>query len=349
MKTLALVSLGVCLSAWGGGVRSRADVAKTFAASEMHCERVLKRLEVADRLRHERFRDQPLRREDLAAFDSAHEEELSLWTRYPENPDVNPRRLSVADFGAVGDGETTNDAAFARAFEAIRELRGEPAVLTVPAGEYFFAGNLKPLAHLQLSGLTNCVVRGAGPERTRFVFGNEDLPGVRLAAAYNSTLAGFEIRWKTCPFAQGVVEKVDRTTDPHTLVLRHRPDTKRPDDPHYRKTGRAQVCGTFDAHGRQVLGCPLFFAAHVPDAATDLGEGRFRLKLDKEHAGSYKWAVVEPGMTVVVPDRVNGIEAVGVKWSRFRQRAPDAFQCRTFRQLRRGGGLVHAPEARATG
>ena len=314
---LALTGCDFAKAAVSQPEASAVDVEKIFAASDMHRERVRKRLEIAARLRSGQFRDQPLLQDDLAAFDAALAEEVALWQRYPENPDVVAKRLSVADFGAVGDGVTPNDAAFDRALDAVLAHRGEPTVLTIPAGTYFFAGDIGKSAHVRLVGVTNCVVRGAGPERTRFVFGNEDLMGVRVHAAYNATFAGVEIRWKNCPFAQGVVEKVDRSTDPHTLVLRHLPGTKRPDDPHYRKTGRDQVCGTFDALGRQVLGCPLFFAATEPEAAVDLGGGRFRVKLDKKHRTSYEHAVVEPGMTVVIPDRANGIEAVGVGRSRF--------------------------------
>lgn len=298
-------------------IEPSSPIVEAFAASEMHRERVAKRLEIAMRLKRPEFSDLPTRKEDLDGFRRYAAEELALWKKYPGNPDVKPVVLSAADFGAVGDGVTSNDAAFVRAIEAVKALGGRPAVLKIPAGDYYFVGTKGGSAHLDLSALTNCVVTGEGPEHTRFLFGEADLIGVRLDKCCNSTFAAVEIYWKECPFSQGVVEKVDKSTNPYSLVIRHMEGTKRPDDPHYAKVMRARVCGTFDEEGHQVLGSPLFFEVANPSSAEDLGNGRFRVRLDPGHKSSYDQMNVKVGMTVVIPDRVNNTTAVRSHESRF--------------------------------
>ena len=294
-----------------------AAIVNVFAASGFHRERVAKRIEIARRLKRPEFADHAMRDADLKGFRQYVAEELAFWKEYPGNPGVRPAVLSVKDFGAVGDGMTANDEAFVRAVAAVAALGGRPAVLKIPAGEYYFEGKRNGVAHVDFSSLTNCVVTGEGPENTRFLFGESDCIGVRFDECCNSTFAGVEMYWKTCPFSQGVVEKVDKTTSPHTLVIRHVEGTKRPDDPHYKQVKRAQVCATFDAAGHQVLGAPLFYDITDPVPAEDLGGGRFRIKLDPKHKWSYSEMNVKEGMTVVLPDRVNNTTAVRSRRSRF--------------------------------
>lgn len=297
--------------------QSSATIVNVFSASEMHRERVAKRIEIGKRLKRPEFADHAMREADLKGFRLYVAEELARWKEYPGNPEVRPTELSVKDFGAIGNGVTANDEAFARAVAAVKALGGRPAVLKIPVGEYYFAGKKNGSAHVSFSALTNCVVTGESPENTRFLFGESDCIGVRFDACCNSTLAKVEMYWKTCPFSQGLVEKVDKTTNPYTLVIRHVASTKRPDDPHYKQVKRAQVCATFDADGHQVLGAPLFYDITDPVPAEDLGEGRFRIKLDPKHEWSYEQANVKAGMTVVLPDRVNNMTAVLASRSRF--------------------------------
>jgi polygalacturonase len=53
----------------------------------------------------------------------------------PTQPDIPSRKISLADFGAVADGKTSNSDAFRRAITEVEKAGG--AVLVVPPGEYF--------------------------------------------------------------------------------------------------------------------------------------------------------------------------------------------------------------------
>lgn len=94
-----------------------------------------------------------------------------------------PEALNVRDFGAKGDGKTVENAAFERAFAAVRALNGRPAVLKVPAGDYLF--ETTAASHLSLSGLTNFVLRGESPEKVRFLCGTYDAGCVQIDRCEN--------------------------------------------------------------------------------------------------------------------------------------------------------------------
>jgi polygalacturonase len=53
----------------------------------------------------------------------------------PAQPNIPGREISLADFGAVADGKTSNSDAFRRAIAAIKQ--GGGGILVVPPGEYF--------------------------------------------------------------------------------------------------------------------------------------------------------------------------------------------------------------------
>ncbi len=78
----------------------------------------------------------------------------------PAQPHIPSRKFSLADFGAVPDGKTSNSEAFRRAIAAVE--KGGGGILVVPAGEYF-TGPIDLCAKLDLR-----LERGA-----RLVFSDE--------------------------------------------------------------------------------------------------------------------------------------------------------------------------------
>ncbi|GIX02290.1 MAG: hypothetical protein KatS3mg112_1227 [Thermogutta sp.] len=95
-----------------------------------------------------------------------------LWSPYSRLPDFTwagyrwgtepyrrpQQRVSVKDFGAKGDGQTDDTAAFRRALEA-----GKGKVIFVPPGKYI----LRDILYIRSS---NTVLQGAGPDQTVIVF-----------------------------------------------------------------------------------------------------------------------------------------------------------------------------------
>ena len=181
-------------------------IRRAFVSAEgsFQCERATKRLEIARRLEGPRFSAVPTQEDELAAFGAYFDEEISLWRSFPLNPDVSPRRLSVADFGAEGDGVADDAPAFASAIAAVKALNGEPAVLEVPAGTYFLKdcglANCASSAHVVLSGCTNLVLSGASPETTHFVLGDDMKPGIDVVDSCNVSVRNIDVYWKKTPF-----------------------------------------------------------------------------------------------------------------------------------------------------
>ena len=66
-----------------------------------------------------------------------------------------PGTLNVRDFGAKGDGQTDDTAAFQKAMEASAEAGG--GTVMAPRGAYFFAGHLNVPAAVTLSGIWESV------------------------------------------------------------------------------------------------------------------------------------------------------------------------------------------------
>ncbi len=75
------------------------------------------------------------------------------------------QRVSVKDFGAKGDGQTDDTAAFQRAIQA-----GKGKIVFVPPGKYV----LRDILYIRIS---NTVLQGAGPDQTVIVFTK---PGVEI-------------------------------------------------------------------------------------------------------------------------------------------------------------------------
>lgn len=251
--------------------------------------------------------------EGLEKFVAYFAEELAAWKAYPLAPGVGAKRFNLRDFGAKGDGAADDEPAFRKAFAAIRNLKGAPSVLEIPAGEYLVVakqGRGEPRPLLRFEKIVNCVLDGAGPETTKIVYGNYDGDGMDFRAWENSALRGVQVYWKEAPFVEGEVESVDRTTG--SLVLRHHANTLKPNDPRFARIGYANSCMQFDRN-REPIRNPVLWYKYRCD---DLGNGRYRMYFDPEY-GSTKTMPIAPGSTLVFPDRSNAIAALRATSSRF--------------------------------
>ena len=117
---------------------------------------------------------------------------------------ANPDTFSVRDFGATGDGQTDDTAAFQKALDAAGQAGG--GVVYAPRGNYFFAGHLNLPKAVALKGVWESVpahngLRDAGlpkptDDGTTFLVtenpGKEDGPPF-LTLNHNCTLKGVVI------------------------------------------------------------------------------------------------------------------------------------------------------------
>jgi hypothetical protein len=113
----------------------------------------------------------------------------------------NPDLYSVRDFGAKGDGQTDDTAAFQKALDAAGEAHG--GVVYAPRGNYYFAGHLNVPANVTLKGVWESVpshigIRNPGAAKptddgTTFLVtenqGKEDAPAF-ITLNDNTTLKG---------------------------------------------------------------------------------------------------------------------------------------------------------------
>lgn len=240
--------------------------------------------------------------DDLDLFRRFQEKELELWKSYPENPAVKASVLNVRDFGAKGDGKTVENAAFERAFAAVRALNGRPAVLKVPAGDYLF--ETTAASHLSLSGLTNFVLRGESPEKVRFLCGTYDAGCVQIDRCENVTAAGFQNRYLKPTFFQGDVVTADNergfveaTLDPGTLV---------PTDPSWTNHYAIIRGSLYRKDGRMDLDCPN--AAFEFDA-DDLGGGKYRIHFSTRFT-KRRYGTLKTDRKLVLPNRDNRFGAM---------------------------------------
>lgn len=286
---------------------------KAEMGKDMEClqfVRTLKRMEIARRLFG--FAGRELARgntdglafaflatEDLRRFCDLFDEELRLWKDYPLAPGVKPVVIRVADYGAKGDGKSDNIAAFDAAIAAARALQGRPAVIEVGEGEFHFSPATNRVQVL-LANLTNVVMRGVSPEKTRLRFDDMDSPGLAIHSCYNTTVSDLELASTEAPFFQGVVEAFDKAEG--WAVVRQHPGTARPDGPRFSNPKNMFCLGIFGPDGNELVDNwhELFF----DNKAEDLGDGRFRVFLKKDHF-IYKrdYSRLEPGWQIVIPLR----------------------------------------------
>ena len=262
-----------------------------------------KRLEAAERLAALPNRTL-LMQAELDEFRASFRDAIAHWANDPLNPAVKPIVLDVKDFGAKGDGKTDCIPAFDAAVRAVRALGGKPCILKVGAGDYLFgppeANWSNRWANLNFTSVTNCLLTGAGSEKTRFFFGIYEAHGIGFNRSVNSTIQDVDCRLVQQPFAQTVVESYDTTN--FTAIVRWHPGTLRPDDPRYRLAAHAQVCCILKPDGTksQDHGPSPFFDLR----ADDLGDGRFRVYFDAKRPGIERLRLT-PGMYLILPDRSN--------------------------------------------
>lgn len=238
--------------------------------------------------------------EDLRRFCDLFDDELRYWKTYPLAPGVRPKVIRVADYGATGDGKSDNIPAFDAAVAEAAASAGAPVVIEVPEGEFHFKATEERF-HVELRNLTNVVLRGVSPEKTRLRFDNMDQGGVLVWGGANVTVADLEVASTETPFFQGVVESFDKA-DGRAIVRRH-PGTMRPDDPRFLRGDRFQFClGIFDAKGNEVVDS--WLSMFYDRRAEDLGDGRFNVAFIRDHY-NYKRprTRLEPGWQIVIPLR----------------------------------------------
>lgn len=281
-------------------------------------ERIGKRVEIVNNL--ERFIRRNLQSGDLAglfyAANGIHDmkrfvdyfkleaECVDKFPWFPEgkNPGNTPRVFNVRDFGAKGDGVTDDSAAFVRALDAVKQLNGAPAVLRIPAGEYFFNSFVpakgKPAekngCHVRLPKLENALIEGENPETTKLLFGRSHAAGFFMDACRNVTVRNLMMQYRQTPFCQGTVLSVD--VQANTVTIQHDPGTLTPDDPGYKKNPRFQCCTAYTPDGKLVR---TQFLVYNEKKADSLGGGKYRIHMDKRYSVRY----VRPGLKFVIPNR----------------------------------------------
>ncbi len=137
-------------------------------------------------------------------------------------PASAPSMLNVRDFGAVGDGQTDDTAAFQKALDAARDARG--GTVYAPAGNYLFAGCLNVPNAVTLAGVWQSVpahngIRNRGMPKptddgTTFLVtngaGTEDSPAF-VTLNTNSTLKGVVLYYPE--------QNVDDTPKPYPWAI----------------------------------------------------------------------------------------------------------------------------------
>ena len=234
--------------------------------------------------------------EDMREFIRAFEGEFDAWTTSPCNAAVSPVRVSASSPDEVYS-----------ALDKVRAVNGHPAVLELGEGEYHMdrvvasgyrldVPSTKLSAQFPVFGLTNLLVVGRGPQRTRIVFDNYRATGLCIIRSRNVTVKGVELDWKETPFAEGVVKSFDRERG--TVDISPKQGTLLPDDPRFARGNRRLVCAWYDVEGH-VVERPFLF---VRGCADKVGEGLYRLRLDMD-AKDVSSAPLAVGQTIAVPDR----------------------------------------------
>lgn len=253
--------------------------------------------------------------------------EIAAWSKNPRNPAVRPRVFNVRDFGAKGDGVASETAAFHASFKAARESGAASCIIEIPAGDYRFCEPDWPElpyvsrvsgatatkrhvypANLEIQGLENCLIRGAGGDKTRFHFEVYDAFGINLRNTLGVTLAGVELSWRETPFIEGRIVANDLTNC--TCDIAWNPRSLNPCGP--RAPRMANLYATiYDGNGVYDKTTQL---AYFTGEADDLGGGRYRLHF-KSGMGMFakaSWArpTLPVGHIICIGDRNDKIECV---------------------------------------
>ena len=238
--------------------------------------------------------------DDLASFVESFEAEFECWKYNPDNPQVKPVELDVRDFGAKGDGETDFVGPFVGAMSAVRALGGKPSVLRIPAGDYITL-QCPDIAQLVVYGVTNCLIRGEGPDRTHIRFGVFAKPGLRVQDGCNVTIRGVELGLKRLPYFQGEILANEKERD--CVVVRQTPGTLDPNDPCWTNRVRQQYCSSeYDPKTGRI--CNDTTWTSYACESERLGNGVWRLKFDPNLIYC-SHRLMRPGNIMVLPFRYN--------------------------------------------
>ena len=305
--------------------RTAADTAFADARDSFQLQRLQTRMTLADRLK--RCIESDLARgdvsslcfaemeiEDLKAFARYVDAEARAWKTSPENPAVEPTEIRVQDFGAKGDGTTDDSDAFRPAIAAVKALNGRPSVLRIGEGVFLLNKgernrdrvNPDHVSNIVFPAISNCIVTGVSPEKTKIHFGVYDAAGIYSHDSYNSVFRDFEIRWRVRPFFQGTV--LDFSMEDGWFEVSWDEGSLTPTDPKWKVRNDPLVLHSFEPDGTLIKEQPLLWWDRT---AQDLGGGRYRLAFYRKFSS---WKHSKPprrGAKVALPDRWTG--APGMK------------------------------------
>lgn len=313
------------------------------AAGSSRCTAVAKRMEILDSLiAYVADRLDAGTAESLLFAWSAHEELEMLAGYFTEEAKLlqemknasAPRSYSVRDFGARGDGRTDDGPAIRRALEAAAAAKS-PVRLLFPAGTYRIvperdwpercswknrlsggvsSWNAEVLkkAHLRLLSPENLTLEGEA-ERTRLLFTNPALCGIRILGGYHTTLRNLTLDYETPPFTQGrIVAANAERTRLEVEIDEGFPSPLAPnllEAPSRRLTPLSPETRTY-LPGTFPLG-----------KVEPLGGRKFRVELGSFHAGTARTSLA-PGNPVVITGRydsrcANAISSILSKFDHF--------------------------------
>ncbi len=329
------------------------SAAEKMAAAEQKndpqkADAVLKRLEIAKRLKNYiEVRRTGSREMQVLAWQGAQEmkalfEYFTLEKNYLDGRKALPApvKISVADFGAKGDGQTDDGPAFRRAISRALEVKGAPVTIFIPAGNYYIAPEktdasgfavrkadfpqncndfynfssreLAVLAktHLLILNADNLTI--AGEKGSVLTFADAARLGIRIAGGNNVKVSGITLTYKEHTSTQGTIVKVEN--EPFALIFRPDAGYPAPDHPRF-----------LQAHARRFT--PSLPNGLYGDGTTrmgkveNLGDNTFRLKPQEHDAESLLWRSRKAGDRISIIARYDGINedasAIDLRYCRF--------------------------------
>ena len=252
--------------------------------------------------------------EDLKAFAKYVDAEVRAWKTSPENPAMEPVEIRLRDFGAKGDGVTDDSDAFRAAIAAVKALNGRPSVLRIGEGVFLLNKGEKNrdrvnpdhVSNIVFPAISNCIVTGVSPEKTKIRFGVYDAAGIYSHDSYNSVFRDFEIRWRERPFFQGTI--LGSSMEEGWFEVAWDEGSLAPTDPKWKVRNHPLVLHSFEPDGTLVKEQPLLWWDRTTQ---DLGGGRYRLGFYRKMASWKQSKSPRPGVKVALPDRWTG--APGMK------------------------------------